>query len=319
VAGVLLGYGFKALFVTLVLIAVELAFSFDNAIVNTKILKKMSNFWQVMFLTVGAAVAIFGMRLVFPILMVMVTAGLGAREVVDLALHHPDMYADKLHASHVQLSAFAGAFLLMLALHFFIDDSRKVLWLRGLESRIQRHTSSWFPTLATILLILIATVLPLNDEPVHTLVAGLLGVVTYGAIHLFGTYFGGLNKNGSQALQTGMAGFISFIYLQILDITFSFDGVLGAFAVTDNIILIAIGLGVGALWVRSLTVFMVRRGTLDKLLYIEHGAYYAIGILACILLVSIFVDVPDLMAGLVGIGVIGSSLVASRQALASKK
>lgn len=307
------------MFLALILIAVELAFSFDNAIVNAKVLKNMSSFWQVMFLTVGAAVAIFGMRLVFPILLVAVTADLSWQKVIDLALHHPEEYSHKLHESHVQLSAFAGSFLLMLALHFFIDDRREVLWLDWIENGFRKLAFDWVPAVFTTCLVIGAALLPFNEEPKHTLIAGLIGVVTYGIIHLVGSRFGQMeDKRVSTAKQVGLAGLISFLYLQVLDITFSFDGVLGAFAVTGDVVLIAIGLGVGAMWVRSLTVFMVRRGTLDKLLYIEHGAYYAIGILACLMLLSIFVNVPDLIAGLTGVGVITASLIASRQAIVSE-
>src|SRR5688572_14769500 len=110
------GMGPGALFIALILITVEIAFSFDNAIVNAKILKQMSRFWQVMFLTVGVAVAVFGMRLVFPIVLVAITAGLGWTQVIDLALHHPEEYSHRLEDAHVVLSAFGGGFLLMLAL-----------------------------------------------------------------------------------------------------------------------------------------------------------------------------------------------------------
>src|SRR6266545_3920817 len=85
--GVFLGKGATAMLVALILITVEVAFSFDNAILNAKILSKMSRFWQNMFLTFGALIAVFGMRLVFPILIVALTAGLTWGEVVDLALH----------------------------------------------------------------------------------------------------------------------------------------------------------------------------------------------------------------------------------------
>lgn len=319
ILGVLLGYGVQATIITLILIAVELAFSFDNAVVNAKVLSKMSNFWQVMFLTVGAAIAIFGMRLVFPILLVSITAGLSWSDVINLALNHPQEYAEKLHESHVQLAAFAGAFLLMLALHFFVDDGRDVYWLTHMERRVQGW-SAWVPAAVTTALIVVASLLPFNHEPKETLIAGLLGVAIYGAIHMFSERFSRLGNSNGKAIakQVGMAGFISFMYLQVLDITFSFDGVLGAFAVTGDVVLIGIGLGVGALWVRSLTVFMVRRGTLDTMLYVEHGAYYAIGILASLMLISIFVNVPDLIAGLAGVGVITASIIASRRALAAK-
>ncbi|MGC1176896.1 MAG: DUF475 domain-containing protein, partial [Candidatus Saccharimonadales bacterium] len=98
-----------------------------------------------------------------------------------------------------------------------------------------------------------------------------------------------------------------------------FDGVLGAFAITDKVLLIALGLGVGAVWVRSMTVFLVRRQTLATYKFLEHGAHYAILVLAVALLGSIFLDVPNAITGIVGLGVIASSFVASRQALRAGK
>jgi hypothetical protein len=317
--GVTIGMGWDALLIALVLISVEVAFSFDNAIVNAKILKQMSRFWQVMFLTFGAAIAIFGMRLVFPILLVSLTAGLGWREVLDLALHHPEEYAHKLEDSHIVLSAFGGSFLLMLALHFFMDDSREVLWYARLERGMQRLAYRWAPAVVSSLAVVVVTLLPINHSKKDTIIAGALGIIVYSIIHGVSTYFANVQKKkktGTGVL-TGTAGLVSFFYLVVLDASFSFDGVLGAFAVTKDVVLIAIGLGVGALWVRSLTIFMVRRGTLDSYKFIEHGAHYTIGILAIILLVSIFVNIPEVVAGLVGLGIIGASIVASKQAMSA--
>jgi hypothetical protein len=318
--GVLLGMGTGAMLIALVLISVEIAFSFDNAIVNAKVLKHMSRFWQIMFLTIGASIAIFGMRLVFPIILVALTAGLGWREVIDLALHHPAEYAHKLEGAHVVLSAFGGGFLLMLALHFFFDGEREVLWYRSFELRMQRLAYKWMPAYVVLSLVAIAALAPFNHQPRQTLAAGVLGVLTYSVIHTANEYFAKVqSRKTGVGVRIGMAGLLSFLYLEVLDASFSFDGVLGAFAVTKDVVLITIGLGVGALWVRSLTIFMVRRGTLDSYKYIEHGAHYTIAILACILLVSIFVNVPELIAGLVGLGIIGSSIVASRQAITAQR
>ena len=319
VVGVLLGMGPSAMLIALVLISVEIAFSFDNAIVNAKILKHMSRFWQVMFLTIGAAIAIFGMRLIFPIVLVTLTAGLGWREVIDLALHHPEEYAHKLEAAHIVLSAFGGGFLLMLALHFFFDGEKEVFWYERLERPMQRFAYKWMPAFLVLSIIAIAAALPFNHDKQDTLVAGILGVLVYSVIHGASEYFSRMQKGKIGAgVRTGMAGLVSFLYLEVLDASFSFDGVLGAFAVTKDVVLIAIGLGVGALWVRSLTIFMVRRGTLDSYKYIEHGAHYTIAVLACILIASIFINVPEVVAGLVGLGIIGSSIVASRQALTAQ-
>jgi hypothetical protein len=113
--------GPAALLPLLILMIIEVTFSFDNAVINAKILKKLSPFWQQLFLTVGIVVAIFGMRLVFPILIVSLTAHLPWREVVDLALNHPEAYAEKLHHAHPAITAFGGAFLLMLSLQFFME------------------------------------------------------------------------------------------------------------------------------------------------------------------------------------------------------
>jgi hypothetical protein len=314
--GVTIGMGWDALLIAAVLISVEIAFSFDNAIVNAKVLKRMSPFWQIMFLTIGAAIAIFGMRLVFPIMLVALTAGLGWGEVINLALHHPEEYAEKLEESHVVLSAFGGSFLLMLALHFFFDATRKVLWFARLERHLQRLAYHGASALMTFLTLLIITFMPFNHAKKDTIIAGVLGIIVYTAIHGLSNFFSTNNRKRQtgNAVLTGLAGFMSFLYLEVLDASFSFDGVLGAFAVTKDVVLIAIGLGVGALWVRSLTIFMVRRGTLDSYKYIEHGAHYTIAILAIILLLSIFINVPEVIAGLVGLGIIGSSIAASRQA-----
>jgi hypothetical protein len=318
--GVFLNKGAGAMLVALILIAVEVTFSFDNAIVNAKILTKMSHFWQNIFLTVGALIAIFGMRLVFPIVIVALTAGVGINEVINLALHHPLEYAHHLEQAHVTLSAFAGAFLLVLALDFFIDPEREVSWLTKLERGLQRLAKNWAPPLITLAAVLVMSALPFNHEKPQTLIAGVAGVAVYSAIHGLTAMFGASQeKRMKGATYVGLAAFSSFLYLEVLDATFSFDSVLGAFAVTQNVVLIALGLGVGAFWVRSLTIFMVRRKTLGDYIYIEHGAHYTIGILACILFLSIVIHVPEVITGLTGIGIIVASVIASRQAMAAKK
>jgi len=323
----LLDRGLSGMFIALVLIAVEVAFSFDNAILNAKILAKMSRFWQNIFLTIGALIAIFGMRIVFPIIMVSLTAGLGLKEVLDLALHHPHEYAHHLEEAHPTLSSFGGAFLLILALDFFVDDSQEVMWLTRIEQHTRRLPARYAPPVLAVLVVSLIAILPFNHHAEETFIAGIAGIVTYSIIHGLTSVFGRMQEKSVQQTQagakkavvyTGFAAFTSFLYLEVLDATFSFDSVLGAFAVTSDVVLIAIGLGVGAMWVRSLTIFMVRRKTLGNYKYIEHGAHYTIFILACILFVSLFVRIPEIITGFAGIGVIISSIIASRQALAAK-
>jgi hypothetical protein len=304
--------GPAAAITTIILIAIEIAFSFDNAIINAKVLARLSPTWQKLFLTIGMVVAIVGMRFVFPILIVMITAHLPWHEVLQYALHDPARYAEHLEKAHVAISSFGGSFLLTLALYFLFDDKRKELWLKRIERPLQRLGGSlWLPPLLSA--VIVAIVCGIHGG--EALRAGLIGVVAYTAINGFIIGLGKLSGQAdSKAMYVGWGAFIAFMYLQILDASFSFDGVLGAFAITDKIVLIALGLGVGALWVRSLTVYMVKKGTLDEYIYLEHGAHYAILTLAAALLLSIFVEIPDAITGIVGLGVIGASFQASVQA-----
>jgi uncharacterized protein len=310
-----IGMGPGAALTTLILIAIEIAFSFDNAIINAKVLERLSKLWQQLFLTIGMVLAIVGMRFVFPIVIVALAAHLPWNTVLDLAVNKPEQYAQKLHEAHGLIAAFGGAFLLTLSLYFFLDRTKGVHWLDKVELPMKKAGSWWLPLVVSVALVALISIIPGNQHPQETLEAGLLGVATYTGIKLF---IDGLEKLAGttvDGLYTGWAAFGAFMYLQVLDASFSFDGVVGAFAITNMILLIAAGLGIGALWVRSLTVYMVRKGTLKSYIYLEHGAHYAIAFLALALYVSIFWEVPDAITGIVGVGVLVSSFLASREAL----
>lgn len=309
--------GWQAALVTLALIVIEMTFSFDNAIINARILTTMSPFWQKMFMTVGILVAVFGMRIVFPIAVVMLGAGLSWQSVLDLALHHPHEYAEKLHQAHPSIASFGGMFLLMLTLDFFMDRSRTTRWLKGFERRVQAIGHAWMPTVISVLVVVALALLPANEHPMQTLQAGAAGIVLYlvikGLTELFTRRQTGSTGTGKAVLKTGLAGFTAFLYLEVLDASFSLDGVIGAFAITYNVLLIAIGLGVGALWVRSFTLYMVHHRTLHTYHYLEHGAHYTIGLLSVFLLTSLFVGVPEAIPGIAGVAIIALSIVASKR------
>lgn len=313
--GLVLYYlGPQAAFVMLVLIGIEVIFSFDNAIINARVLTTMSRFWQQMFLTVGMLIAVFGMRLVFPIIIVTLTASLSWGEVINLALNHPDKYAHELHNAHISIASFGGIFLLMLALHFFFDASRKIRWISVVEKPLQRIGRWWTYSVVCLLVLGIISTLPSNEHGVETFIAGFAGILTYIVVHGLAELFARKQEHsdtGKMVQRAGMAGFMSFLYLEVLDASFSLDGVIGAFAVTKDVILIAIGLGIGALWVRSLTIFMVRKQVLAAYRYLEHGAHYTIGMLAVVLILGIFFEISEFVAGLIGIIIIGASIVSS--------
>lgn len=335
--GILFGQGWAAALTMFILIAIEITFSFENAIINARVLERMSRFWQQIFLTIGILIAIFGMRVVFPILIVTLTAGIGWREVIDLVLNHPDEYAARLHEAHYSIASFGGAFLLMLALYFFFDDTRTVHWFGRLEKRLQRFERNWLPVFVSIMVIWVISLISGEKHGSEILNAGIFGIATFVAIQMFTRLFEKLHNKTEETLVpgespvehpekqaapkntavklTGLAAFSSFMYLEVLDASFSFDGVIGAFAVTSSVLLIALGLGVGAVWVRSLTVFMVRKGTLDHYKYLEHGAHYTVVVLAATLLLSVLFPLPEAIAGVAGFLFIGGSYWSSRRAL----
>jgi uncharacterized protein len=283
--------GIGATITVAILGVLEVSLSFDNAVINATVLRKMNAYWQKIFLTVGILIAVFGMRLAFPVIVVSIAAHLGLLETIRLAFASPAVYAQHLLASHATIAAFGGTFLSMIFLDWVFED-REIKWLTWLERPLARIGE--INQLSTILIIV---VLLLLGAPV----SGFAGLAIYLVVNAIGKLF---NTDGVKMISGGL---ITFLYLELIDASFSFDGVNAAFAVTSNIILIAIGLGIGALFIRTLTIYLVNRGVLDDYRYLEHGAHWAIGMLAALLLVSIFIQIPQLVTGLLGVLFIGAS------------
>lgn len=314
IVAVLANLGLSALFITLVLVIVEITFSFENAIINAKIVQRLSRFWQTIFLTVGIFIAIFGVRIILPIAIVAITANIAWSEVINLALNNPELYSEKLTEAAPSITAFGGAFLLMLAASFFFDKRRGVHWFGFIEEPMQRYGYVWMPLLLSSVVIVGLSLLPINDHANQTLVSGFIGIGLYLFIHGLSELFSKIQKKrNNMKAQTGLVAFSSFLYLELLDASFSLDGVIGAFAITNQVLLIAAGLGIGAIWVRSMTIFMVRRGTLKTYRFIEHGAFYTVTILATILLAESVLHIPEAVAGVLGIGIITASILASKK------
>jgi len=341
VAAIGLGLGFwyghgTGLALAAILAVLEVSLSFDNAVVNATVLVRFNPFWQKLFLTVGVAIAVFGMRLLFPLLIVGITAKLNPVEAVRLALKHGSAdtkgtYGYLLHQAHPAIAAFGGMFLLMLFLDFVFEE-REITWLSWLERPLAKigKLDQLSVVIALGALALAAYTMgesadtSQHDRISTVLVAGVLGIATYLLVNGLGEFFDAdddedddeaeldakLAKNKTR-LVVGRAAFFLFLYLEVLDASFSFDGVVGAFAITPDPIIIAIGLGIGAMFIRSLTVYLVKKGTLSEYVYLEHGALWAIGALAVILLITIEYEVPEVVTGLIGVGFIGAALVSS--------
>jgi hypothetical protein len=364
-AGVL--WGWKGLAIVAILSVLEISLSFDNAVINAGILRKMNAFWQKMFLTVGVLIAVFGMRLVFPIIIVAITAKLSPWEAVRVAINDHDRYEALVTNAHPAIAAFGGMFLLMIFLDFIFEE-RDITWLGWLEKPMARLGKLDMLSVVIALVVLLVTATTVaTGVPVHgghgtidkgetVLLAGIGGLLTYLVVGGVSGFFedrledaedddegAGADEEGAEGADgaereepavgspvrpgpttgqvvglAGKAAFFMFLYLEVIDASFSFDGVVGAFAVSNDIFEIALGLGIGAMYIRSLTVFLVRKGTLDDYVYLEHGAHYAIGALAVILLITIKYDVSEVITGLVGVVLIAasywSSVVRNRRA-----
>lgn len=297
------------LWIVVVLSILEVSLSFDNAVVNAVVLEEMDEVWQRRFLTWGMLFAVFGMRIVFPLAIVAIAAGLGPVEAVDLSLNDPKRYEEIVSSAHVGIAGFGGAFLAMVGLSFFFDGEKDIHWIEWIEAKLSVISNIKAAEIALLLLVLylVSGLLP-SEDALTFLISGILGLVTFIAVEALGT----LLEMREQALaaqgavvRSGLGG---FLYLNILDASFSFDGVIGAFALSNNMVVIALGLSIGAMFVRSMTIMLVQKGTLAQYRYLEHGAFWAIIVLGAIMLLSARFHIPETITGLLGAVLIGLSL-----------
>lgn len=298
--------GLNALAVMLMLSTLEISLSFDNAVINAQILKRMNEKWQRIFLFWGILIAVFGVRIFLPLIIVSFIAKMGFFETIHLALLEPELYSQHLISAHYSISSFGGFFLLMVFLNFFIDDNRTVHWIKAIE----KSFANWGKyklirsIIALIVLLLTQYFVP-NAHQSEVILAGLSGIFLFVLLNSCIVF---LTRKGSQSKHSNL---INFLYLEVLDASFSFDGVISAFAMTKDIVVILLGLTLGAVFVRTLTLFLIHKNMLQKYIYLEHGAHYAVGALAILMLASLKVAIPEIVIGLVGVIFILLSLVTS--------
>ncbi|MDB5177634.1 MAG: conserved rane protein of unknown function, partial [Candidatus Saccharibacteria bacterium] len=305
--------GLAAFFITVILSLLEITLSADNAVVNSRVLVKMSPMWQRLFMTVGILIAVFAVRFALPIALVATMTPLSSWDVLRLAINDPETYGGYLHDIAPVINGFGGIFLLMVALFFFAEPKREHLWLKWPE-KVLGAIGGVSPVKYVIALLSFIPVFfltdPTNRESV--LAALVAGSLTYLVLHTVTLVMERVNKKNLLRKQIGWAAFVSFLYLEVLDASFSLDGVVGAFALTSNIIIIMAGLGIGALWVRTMTIYMVRKGTLLRYRYLESGAHWAIACLSAIMFLKLaHIELPEIVVGSVGLVFIGAAIYSS--------
>lgn len=309
------GSGLICVFIACILAILETSLSFDNAVVNAMKLEKMSEVWRHRFLTWGIAIAVFGMRFLFPILVVSIFAKLDMMTVTNIALNDSQKYAQYLHATHAPIVTFGGMFLIMLFLNYFFNHEKGVHWISCIEKPLSHldHIRGIEIIISLLIIVFLQGFIPENQK-ISVMIAGMSGIITYLAIDGISHF---LEKHEEMRMAQCAAntvkctGLISFIYLELIDASFSLDGVLGAFALSNDVIIITIGLAIGAMFVRSLTIMLVEKKTLAQFLYLEHGAHWAIGALAIIMLITTTREVPEVVTGLIGLFFIVAAFISS--------
>ncbi len=298
----------------LILTILEVSLSFDNAVINASVLADMTDEWRKKFLTWGMLIAVFGMRLIFPLIIVMIAGHLNPLDALRISFTEPKTYETIMKSSHTAIAGFGGTFLLMVFLKYFVDYEKDVHWISFIEKPLSKigKMDTIQIAIASLIVMVISKFIP-SHETLTFIVSAIWGLIVYILADGMEVFFDSEEKEavGTVVKSVAKAGFAGFMYLEVLDASFSFDGVIGAFAITNIIWIMAIGLGSGALFVRSLTILMVDKGTLTAYKYLEHGALWAIGILSFILLIEPMYSVPEFITGIIGAVAIVVAFVSS--------
>ena len=294
----------------------EVSLSFDNAVLNAIILYTMSPKWRRRFIIWGIPIAVFGMRFVFPVLIVSLISGMDPVSTVKMAFQQPELYSVYLKQSEHMIMSFGGVFLMIIFIKWLYGNKENY-WLTYVEKPFTKIGNLSNPAGLTILGIMF--IVGAVNKDFVIVMASIAGFIVYEGIDtlkallensVVARKLQGKNSNNE------LSDIGKFLYLEVLDSSLSFDGVIAAFAISQDIVLIVVGLGVGAFAVRTLTIFFVEN-SVAELPYLENGAHWAIGFLGAYMLASLFINIPDYVVSLVTIGVIALAILSSL--IAAKK
>jgi hypothetical protein len=281
------------------LVLFETITSIDNAVINADVLSKMSQRARRWFLIWGLLIAVFFVRGLLPWLIVWVAnPTLGPIEALTATFSSDPAIVKALETSKPILLAGGGIFLLFLFLHWLFIEPKHF----GLAAeKVVQNFSIWFFAIVSILLALIVW-FAIQINPLMA-----FGAVV-GSTAFFITH--GFKENAEaqeQKLLSGnsnMSDLSKILYLEVIDATFSIDGVIGAFAFTMSVPLILIGNGIGAFVVRELTIHNIEN--VKKYKYLKNGAMYSIFALGIIMLLDAFGwHIPQWVSPIITFGVIG--------------
>ncbi len=301
----------SSIFICLVLAILEIVMSFDNATMNAHVLEDMDEKWRRRFLIYGILIAVFGVRLILPDLIISIAGHMTFWEAIKLSFVNHIKYAEILKSAHVIISAFGGSFLMLVTLEFFLDEEKDNHWIQFIEEPLnkisKRLGAEMLAVTIAISVLVVLSLLAPKDIGYSILISGSLGILVRFGVKMLNNFLE--NDTANLIVRSGIG---TFIYLEILDASFSFDGVIGALVITNQIVFIMIGLGIGALFVRSLTLLMVDKGTLNTYKFMSHGAFYAMASLTTIMFITMFKEVSEFITVGLSIFFIGASILYSK-------
>ena len=292
------------------LVVFEVVNSVDNAVVNATVLKTMSVLWRKRFLLIGIITSVFLVRFLLPLLIVWISVPTMSVSDIFLAFSgQSDIAAKAIELQKPIILMFGGVFLLYLYFHWLFLEKKEPLFI---ERYLKEKHGVWFFAFAAISLVVIMYLARANPM---VMLAAAIGSATFFILY-------GLKETAESSERNMMAGsselsdLSKFVYLEVLDTTFSFDGVVGAFAFTINLLFILIGLGIGAIVVRELTIKGI--DTIGKYKYLKNGALSSIGFLGLFMLVESFgIELPSYIPTTITFIVIGIAFYKSRQLIKS--
>ena len=284
----------------------EVVSSIDNAVINAEVLGTMSKKAQKWFLFYGILFAVFVVRGLLPWIIVWATnADLGPIGALTATFSNDPHVIASIEKSTPILMLAGGIFLLFLFLHWlFVED--KEFGLKG-EKFFLKH-GAWFYAIVSIVLVVIVA-LSLKHDPYLALAA----VIGSSAFFITDGFKRNAEENESKLLHgaSGLSDISKILYLEIIDTTFSIDGVLGAFAFTMSVPLIILGNGLGAFVVRQLTMGNIE--TIKKYVFLKNGAMYSIFVLGLVMVLEGFhVEIPTFVSPVTTIVIILIFFVKSR-------
>ncbi len=284
----------------------EIISSVDNAVINADVLSTMSARGRKWFLFYGIFIAVFLVRGLLPLLIIyLANPSIGIIGAFTATFSGDENVRSTIEASKPLLLAGGGVYLVFLFLSWLFMETKEYAFF--IEEHIHKKLSIWFYTAVSVVLLVIVA-LSIGSRP------GLALGAVIGSTAFFIT--NGFKQNVEAREKEVMTGHLSdvskILYLEIIDFTFSVDGVLGAFAFTLSVPLILIGNGIGAFVLRYLTVRGIE--TVKKYRYLKNGAMYSIALLGLIMVLESFhVELSALLAPVTTVAVVGLFFWLSRR------